>query len=85
MIITPEAKALVKPTANALVNGSELSFVEIVEAGVNGTLISVAPFFKYPEGSNYASQYPKLTEYLKNKMPNIKDIPLIVNTIRDIT
>lgn len=59
--------------------------LETINAGVNGNLVTPFPLVKYPEGSNYASQYPKLTEYLKNKLPKIGDIPLIVNTIKDIT
>ena len=56
-----------------------------VVAGVNGTLVTAFPLIKYPENSNYETLYPKLTEYLKNKLPSVGDIPLIVNTINTIT
>ena len=56
-----------------------------IRAGVNGTLVTAFPLIKYPENSNYENLYPKLTEYLKNKLPSVGDIPLIVNTINTIT
>jgi len=63
-----------------------ISFAEsVIAASAEGSLISSFPFFKYPPNSNFTIQYPKLTEYLKNKLPNVADIPLIVNTINDIT
>ena len=58
---------------------------EAIKAGADGSLISFFPFFKYPPGSSYASDYPKLTEYLKNKMPLVKDMPVITDAIQDIT
>jgi hypothetical protein len=58
---------------------------EIIESSADGTLISVFPFVRYPEGSNYATQYPKLTEYLKNQLPTIKDNSTIVNAIKKYT
>ena len=39
------------------------------------------PEVKYPEGSNYAEIYPKFTEYLKNKVPTLKDNETIINAI----
>ncbi len=47
--------------------------------------VSYKPTFRFPGDSNYTYLYPKLTEYLKNKMPNIKNIPVITNAIKDIT
>ncbi|MBN2732606.1 MAG: hypothetical protein JXR26_09270 [Balneolaceae bacterium] len=43
--------------------------------------VTYTPEVKYPEGSNYESMYPKLTEYLKNKLPRIKDNQTIINAI----
>lgn len=48
-------------------------------------LVSYKPTFQYPNGSDYAEKYPKLTEYLRNKLPNVKDMPVITNAIQDIT
>src|SRR5690606_10753822 len=58
---------------------------EIINAGISNTLISAIPFFKYPQNSNYATLYPKLTEYLKNKLPTVKNNTTIVNAISAYT
>lgn len=47
---------------------------DIINADIDGTLIRAFPFVKYPEGSNYATQYPKLTEYLKNNSTIVNKI-----------
>ncbi len=47
--------------------------------------LSEEPEFQYPINSTYATDYPKFTEYLKNKIPRIYDIPKIINVIHDIT
>lgn len=47
--------------------------------------MTASPLIKYPTNSNYETLYPKLTEYLKNKLPSAGNIPLIVNTINSIT
>ena len=54
---------------------------EVVKAGEEGILVSAFPFVKYPVGSNYATLYPKLTEYLKNQLPTIKNNQTIINKI----
>lgn len=43
------------------------------------------PEVKYPPGSDYVSKYPKLTEYLRNKLPTIKDNQTIINAIKKYT
>ena len=58
---------------------------EIISDGLEGTLISIKPYFKYPKGSNYFTEFPKLTEYLKNQMPKVAKIPTITNTIQELT
>lgn len=58
---------------------------DITVATMYGTLVSIAPFVKYPKGSNYAGQYPKLTEYLKNQLPKVAFIPKIVDAIHEFT
>lgn len=55
---------------------------EIINASINNTLISPFPFFKYPPGSIYTTVYPKLTEYLKNKMPLLKNNQYIINKLK---
>lgn len=55
--------------------------MDIIDAGMDGTLITVSPFVKYPPGSNYASQYPELTNYLKNEFPQLINDDLIVNAL----
>src|SRR5699024_2992272 len=47
----------------------------------SGFIISNNPKVKYPEGSNYAEKYPKLTEYLKNQLPKLKDNEAIIKAI----
>ncbi|WP_162623306.1 hypothetical protein [Confluentibacter sediminis] len=54
---------------------------EIVDSGVDNTLVTAFPFVKYPPNSNYAIQYPKLTEYLKIQLPTIKNNQFIINKI----
>ncbi|MCO6359780.1 hypothetical protein GBO34_15230 [Roseivirga pacifica] len=41
--------------------------------------------FKYPEGSDYEKKYPKLTEYLKNQLPNVLDNQRIIQIIQYYT
>ena len=65
---------------------ADTDFAElVVEAGANGTLISAFPFVKYPPNSNYANLYPKLTEYLKNQLPTLKNNSTIINAIKTYT
>ncbi|NGP87297.1 hypothetical protein [Fodinibius halophilus] len=50
-------------------------------AGLPKSVLSLAPKVQYPDGSNYAQDYPKLTEYLRNKLPTLKDNETIINAI----
>lgn len=60
----------------------EKNFVyEIISAGIEGILVSAFPFVKYPPNSNYTTLYPKLTQYLKNQLPTIKNNATIINKI----
>lgn len=43
------------------------------------------PLVKYPLGSDYASKYPKLTEYLKNQLPKIASNETIIASIKKYT
>lgn len=54
---------------------------EMIAADNDGSLISIKPFVKYPEGSNYESQYPNLTDYLKNDLPDLSEDDLIVDAL----
>ncbi len=40
---------------------------------------------KYPKGSDYDTKYPRLTEYLRNQLPKIADIPKIVDAMHEFT
>ncbi|MGG8497758.1 hypothetical protein ACQY1Q_15210 [Tenacibaculum sp. TC6] len=59
--------------------------LKLIKAKEENSLVSTFPFFKFPPNSNYEKLYPKFTEYLKNKLPEVKNISLITNTIRKIT
>jgi hypothetical protein len=48
-------------------------------------VITTNPLIKYPDDSNYEEEYPKLTEYLKNKLPKVADNNSIVNAIEQFT
>lgn len=58
---------------------------DIIKAYSGGTLITSFPFFKYPDGSNYDSLYPTLTQYLKNELPTLKNNSIIINAIQNYT
>ena len=60
---------------------AERHTIDIIDAGLDVTLITSFPFVKYPIGSNYATLYPKLTEYLKYQLPIIKDNQAIISKI----
>ncbi|MDC6363518.1 MULTISPECIES: hypothetical protein [Flavobacteriaceae] len=51
----------------------------------NLEVINFSPLIKYPENNNYESQYPKLTEYLKNQLPTVANISKITNAIHEFT
>ena len=57
----------------------------IINSGVDGTLITALPFFKYPDGTNYASIYPELTWLLQERIPMLKDNTHLINTITTLT
>jgi len=58
---------------------------EVIEAGLNETLVTAFPLLKYPEGSNYETLYPRLTQVLMEKIPAMAENELIVNAIHGIT
>lgn len=47
----------------------------------NDNIITDNPKVQYPDSSNYAEKYPKLTEYLRNKLPKLKDNKIIIDAI----
>ncbi len=59
----------------------------IIEAAIEGTLIAIKPFVKYPKDKamQYKRDYPKLTEYLKNQLPKIVEITKITNAFKKYT
>lgn len=64
---------------------AETFAAQAIEAWMEQRLVSFSPLIKYPQGSNYSTKYPKLTEYLKNQLPKTGEIPKIVNTIKEIS
>lgn len=68
---SPESVNFVLLAIDALLQGYEV--------------ISLSPFVKYPKNSNYETLYPKLTEYLKNQLPKVGNIPKITNAIYEFT
>ncbi|WP_353149681.1 hypothetical protein [Flavobacterium sp.] len=69
------------PTIAVIDQDAEQFVKELIDSEINGNLLSFFPTFKYPAGSNYATQYPKLTEYLKNKIPELKNNQFIINKL----
>lgn len=69
------------PTMAVIDQDAEQFVKELIDSEINGNLLSFFPTFKYPAGSNYATQYPKLTEYLKNKIPELKNNQFIINKL----
>jgi len=57
----------------------------MVNAGMNNTLVTVSPFFKYPDGSDYAAQYPEFTYLIKEYIPSFKNNIHLINTITQLT
>jgi hypothetical protein len=63
-------------------NDESREFIEeLIDLELNGNLLSFFPTFKYPIGSNYSTLYPKLTEYLKNKIPQLINNQFIINKL----
>lgn len=62
-------------------NESKYFITELIDLEINRNLLSFFPTFKYPVGSNYSAQYPKLTEYLKNKIPELKNNQFVINKL----
>ena len=61
------------------------SFISSSEPSNPVTIVTDFPFLQYPLNSGYEIVYPKLTEYLINRFPNIVNVPKIINTIKLIT
>ncbi|MGB3606424.1 hypothetical protein [Psychroserpens sp.] len=57
----------------------------MISHAISDETLSFSPFVKYPSGSNYFTLYPKLTEYLKNQLPTIKDNTVIIIAIKTYT
>lgn len=57
----------------------------IIQSHVDNTNLSDFPFLRYPPNSNYKTVYPKFTEYMENRLPNVANISKIVNTIKYLT
>ncbi len=59
----------------------------MVDEAMAGALLSVMPYIKYPKhkAGEYTQKYPKLTEYLKNQLPKVANIPKITTAIQKFT
>lgn len=47
--------------------------------------LSCFPLVKYPPGSDYTTTFPKLTEYLKNQLPKLRNNSKIISAIQKYT
>ncbi|WP_109438929.1 hypothetical protein [Aquimarina sp. AU119] len=61
---------------------SKKAAVEIIKAAIDGTLISIKPFVKYPPGTNYAIEYPLTTQILKEELPKMANDAFLVNALK---
>lgn len=69
--------------SNGVIDSEALAYVkELIDAEIINLLITPFPFVKYPINSNYKVLYPKLTEYLKNKIPTLKNNSFIINKLK---
>ena len=59
--------------------GNKTVAKEMIESMIDGTNISLAPFLRYPPGSNYAELYPIATEYIKNKLSDLAFNEQVIN------
>ena len=71
-------------------NNKSLESVNLVLLAIDALMqgykiINLSPLIKYPHNSDYESKYPKLTEYLKNQLPNVANIPKITNAMHEFT
>ena len=55
--------------------------LQIINADINDILLTPSPFFKFPINSNYQNLYPNFTEYVKNKIPLLKQNNFIINKL----
>src|SRR5690606_2949458 len=46
-------------------------------------VLSIAPLVKYPKDSNYEEDYKKLTRYLKNELPKLRNNQIIIDAIKE--
>jgi len=72
---------------NGFRNNVQNQLAQIISSIMNETLLSFNPFVRYPMNlvNQYRADYPYLTEYLENQLPTVSNIPLIINTINEIT
>ncbi|TVZ16484.1 hypothetical protein [Maribacter sp. MAR_2009_72] len=74
-------------TVNGVLDSLAKEFgLKALEAWMDGySVISITPLVKYPVGSDYDSNYKKLTEYLKNQLPTLANNTAIVNAFKEYT
>ena len=61
--------------------GSGTTYREYSDRTAPDNFLSMAPEFKYPPDSNYEDLYPKLTEYLRNQIPNLAYNDYIISAL----
>lgn len=81
---TPTTPCQTSTGAVGISDGNGGCYINSNNCNAQGVVVC-APYVKYPVGSNYETLYPKLTEYLKNRLPTIKDNQVIVNAIKKYT
>src|SRR5690606_33249350 len=67
-------------------NPQALAFaMEAIEAMNNESILIFSPFVKYPQdlAEQYKLDYPKLTEYLQNELPNLSNDNLIIEALEE--
>lgn len=86
-----EAKRFVYLAIQGIMEGAFSSFNSILVSDRNyldhNEVLTPFPLLKYPPNlaQQYETQYPKLTEYLKNQMPKVANITKIVDAINEFT
>ena len=82
----PIAKEIENFLDDNCTNESQEFSLEIVDAGVNNSLLTPFPFLQYPESEaeNYKRDYPKFTNFLKNEIVDIKNDQNVIDALTQI-
>lgn len=80
-----DSSEIFKKAIEGWMKNKNFDFAEIIDAANDGTLVSAFPFFKYPDGSNYSTQYENLTVLLKEYIPTLSTDSRLLNIINQLT